>query len=55
MKLNPNISADKNRPNIILVTFDALAASNMSVYGYHKETTPFISKWAKNATVFNIG
>jgi arylsulfatase A-like enzyme len=53
-KINPNISSDKNRPNIILVTFDALAASNMSVYSYHKETTPFISKWAKNATVFTL-
>lgn len=40
------------KPNIILVTFDALAAENMSLYGYHRETTPFIDKWAKNATVF---
>lgn len=43
---------DKNRPNIILVTFDALTARNMSIYGYHRETTPFISEWAKEATVF---
>lgn len=40
------------RPNIILVTFDALTARNMSAYGYQKETTPFIKKWAKEATVF---
>ncbi len=40
------------RPNIILVTFDALTARNMSVYGYQKETTPFIKKWAEEATVF---
>ncbi len=40
------------RPNIILVTFDALAARNMSVYGYNRETTPFISTWAGNATLF---
>jgi arylsulfatase A-like enzyme len=45
--------ADKiSRPNIILVTFDALTARNMSVYGYHKNTTPFINEWAKKATVF---
>jgi arylsulfatase A-like enzyme len=43
---------DGNRPNIILVTFDALAAREMSLYGYHKETTPFINNWAKQATVF---
>jgi arylsulfatase A-like enzyme len=42
----------KNRPNVILVTFDALTARNMSVYGYKKGTTPFITEWAKHATVF---
>jgi arylsulfatase A-like enzyme len=44
---------DQGRPNIILVTFDALAAREMSLYGYHIETTPFISMWAENATVFS--
>ncbi len=43
---------NSSRPNVILVTFDALAARDMSVYAYHKETTPFITRWAKNATVF---
>lgn len=43
----------KSRPNIILVTFDALRARNMSVYGYHLETTPFISAWGKSASVFS--
>jgi arylsulfatase A-like enzyme len=42
----------KNRPNIILVTFDAMTARDMSVYGYHRETTPFITEWAKSASVF---
>ncbi len=45
-------AAKKSRPNIILVTFDALTARNMSLYRYHRETTPFISKWAKNTSVF---
>ncbi len=45
---------DINRPNIILVTFDALTARDMSLYGYHRDTTPFISKWAKNSTVFTM-
>jgi arylsulfatase A-like enzyme len=40
------------RPNIILVTFDALTARDMSLYGYHKKTTPFIDEWAKEAMVF---
>ena len=40
------------RPNIILVTYDALTSKDMSLYGYHRETTPFISEWAKSATTF---
>lgn len=53
-KIAQYISTDKNRPNIILVTFDALAARHMSVYGYNRETTPFIRSWSENATVFNM-
>lgn len=44
---------DMKRPNIILVTYDALTSKDMSVYGYHRPTTPFISEWAKSATVFS--
>ncbi|MEW6601056.1 MAG: sulfatase-like hydrolase/transferase, partial [Nitrospirota bacterium] len=40
------------RPNILLVTFDALAAEDMSVYGYDRQTTPFIDRWSQTATVF---
>ncbi|MEW6601242.1 MAG: sulfatase [Nitrospirota bacterium] len=42
----------KDRPNIILITFDALTARNMSVYGYERPTTPFIENWAKEASLF---
>ncbi len=41
-----------DRPNIILVTFDTLTARDMSVYGYKRPTTPFISKWAESASLF---
>ena len=51
-KINTISVSDKERPNIILVTFDALTARNMSVYGYSRTTTPFIAKWAKDATLF---
>jgi arylsulfatase A-like enzyme len=51
-KINQASIADKTRPNIILVTFDALTARDMSVYGYHRPTTPFISEWAKSASLF---
>ncbi len=43
---------EKNRPNIILITFDALTARNMSVYGYERPTTPYIKKWANEASLF---
>ena len=42
----------KNMPNIILVTFDAMTTRDMSLYGYHRETTPFITEWAKGASLF---
>ncbi len=42
----------KNRPNFILVTFDSLTARDMSVYGYRRPTTPFITEWAKKASLF---
>ena len=45
-------STDINRQNIILITFDALTTRDMSLYGYKRNTTPFISEWAKSATVF---
>ncbi len=44
--------AQIDRPNIILITFDALTTENMSLYGYERLTTPFISEWAKSASVF---
>ncbi len=47
-----DIGAHIDRPNIILITFDALTAENMSLYGYDRLTTPFISRWAKGASVF---
>ncbi|MBI4707222.1 MAG: sulfatase-like hydrolase/transferase [Candidatus Omnitrophica bacterium] len=42
-----------NRPNIILVIMDALTAEDMQLYGYNRPTTPFITEWAWDATVFN--
>lgn len=43
---------EKDPPNIILITFDALTARNMSVYGYERPTTPFITEWADKASSF---
>lgn len=42
-----------NDCNVILISVDALRADHMGVYGYKRETTPNIDKWAKGAFVFN--
>ena len=46
--------AERQLPNIILVSFDSLTARKMSVYGYQRKTTPFISEWAEEATIFTM-
>ena len=38
--------------NVIIVMVDTLRADHMSTYGYERETTPFISKFASRAIVF---
>ena len=37
------------RPNILLIGSDGLNASNLSVYGYERETTPVLSELAKTS------
>ncbi len=38
--------------NLILISVDTLRPDHMGVYGYNKNTTPNIDKWAKDAFVF---
>jgi len=40
------------KPNIILIGIDSLRADHMGLYGYGRNTTPHISAFAKDATVF---
>ncbi len=39
------------RPNIILISSDGLDASHMSVYGYERDTTPFLRELAASSLV----
>jgi arylsulfatase A-like enzyme len=39
-------------PNIILITLDTLRADHMSLYGYRRQTTPYIDELAGSAAVF---
>jgi len=43
---------DDARPNIVLVTIDTLRADHLSCYGYGRETTPKLSAWIGETTVF---
>lgn len=45
--------SSKERPNIILLTFDALAAKDMSVYGCIRQTTPNIDSLSGESYVFD--
>jgi hypothetical protein len=40
------------KPNILLITFDALSAEDMSLYGYRLPTTPNIDAFAGKSTTF---
>lgn len=42
-----------DRPNIIIILFDAMSAIHMSLYGYPRETTSNLSRFAERATVYH--
>lgn len=48
----PIEARQQSTPNILLITFDALSAEDMSLYGYGLPTTPNIDSFARGATVF---
>jgi arylsulfatase A-like enzyme len=40
------------KPNILLIAVDSLRRDRMSLYGYHRNTTPHIDEFAQDCTVF---
>lgn len=40
-------------PNVLIVVLDTLSAQHMSLYGYCRETTPNITRFAEQATVYH--
>ena len=42
----------KRKPNLILFGVDSLRRDHMSLYGYHRRTSPHIEEFAKTGTVF---
>lgn len=46
------LTTEKKGPNVILIVMDTVRADHLSVYGYERNTTPFLNKFAENATLF---
>jgi len=44
---------NSNLPNVIILVFDAMTARNLSVYGYHRKTTPNFERFAERANVYH--
>jgi len=44
---------DMDNPNILLIVLDAVRASDLSVYGYDRETTPYLSKISSHCVKYN--
>jgi arylsulfatase A-like enzyme len=48
-----SLQLQESRPNVIIILFDAMSAMHMSMYGYERETTPALSRFAERSTVYN--
>jgi len=48
------ISSSQAKPphGIILISFDTLRADSLGIYGYHRNTSPFIDAFAKESIIF---
>lgn len=46
------ISEKAARPNVILIVSDGLRAQSMSLYGYDRNTTPFLQRFAKSSNIY---
>jgi arylsulfatase A-like enzyme len=42
-----------NRPNVLLLILDTVSAREMSLYGYHRRTTPVLDSIARQGVVFD--
>ena len=48
----PKNTSGPKKPNILLIGIDSLLRTHMSCYGYHRQTTPHIDKFAQGGTLF---
>ena len=43
----------KSPDNIVIILFDSMSANHLSLYGYPRETTPHLRRFANQATVYH--
>jgi arylsulfatase A-like enzyme len=43
----------KSRPNILIISIDGVESEYLSVYGYEKDSTPFLSSLARTMTIYH--
>jgi arylsulfatase A-like enzyme len=52
-RLDASPTQASEKPNIIILLFDAMSANDLSLYGYPRGTTPNLSRFAQRATVYH--
>ncbi|MGH9385398.1 MAG: sulfatase [Vicinamibacterales bacterium] len=45
--------ASAHVPNVLLIVLDTVRAKSLSLYGYHRATSPNLDRFARRGTVFN--
>jgi arylsulfatase A-like enzyme len=48
-----SLSQNQRAPNVLILVFDTLSAKHISLYGYNRETTPHLARFAQKATVYH--
>jgi arylsulfatase A-like enzyme len=43
-----------NARNVVLIVWDAVRAANLSLYGYPRNTTPNLARWARKGVRYNL-
>ncbi len=51
-RAGPQPAPPARAPNVLLVTMDTVRADHLSVYGYSRDTTPSLRRFATEATLF---
>jgi arylsulfatase A-like enzyme len=46
-------SAPREKPNVIVYLVDTLRADHLGLYGYERDTSPVLDRWAADAVVFD--